>query len=384
MLKLVNRVKIFTTAMIVALVSLTSFSAPVFADGDDSTEVTNNGGMGNVSIAILSEQYDPDTKKNVPWDDTRIVLPGDKVSEIVTIVNEGEPAWIRAKLDFETKAVVNFKEDDVTFMDGWIRKKDGYWYWPKEVKPGEKVQFMDAVSVPADWSSEQVKKTEFTARIHADAVQTRHFTPDFKSDDPWFGTVIEVSQYNYTREPHGGNAKFSITYEGGAEGLVRVGDDFFSNWDTLMPGDHLEDQVVIRNTYSRKLKMYFRSENAQTTELEENIKLKIYRGNETIFDGTLAQAKEEMVLAVMDPDSEFIFKYEIDIPKELNNKFDLTDAQVKWIFRVELLGSYIKNRRQTGVNNDLMPYYIAAAGSVAVLAGLAIFLKKKKKNGRAS
>ncbi|MFR3808776.1 MAG: hypothetical protein ACLTX3_07460 [Lachnospiraceae bacterium] len=76
--------------------------------------------------------------------------------------------------------------------------------------------------------SDQKMELHFTA----DAVQIKNFTPDFDSDDPWFGTVIEKSitdEYIIPGEKHD---LFSVSYEGGAEGLVKVGDDFFSNWET--------------------------------------------------------------------------------------------------------------------------------------------------------
>lgn len=350
---------------------------PVYAEGD-SVEITNNVGMGNVSIRINSEQYDEATGKNIPWEQKRTVLPGETVSEIVSVTNEGEPAWIRVKLDFETKAEVNITEEECEIVDGWEKHKDGYYYWTKEVATGETVQFLESIDVPAEWTSEQVAKTDFTACVRADAVQTRHFTPNFKSDDPWFGTIIEVSAYNYTRKEDATDIGFSVAYEGGAEGLVNKGDDFFSNWMTLMPGDSLEDTVAIRNDYDRKVKMYFRTENETSTDLEEHIYLKIYRGEELIYDGTLAGTKKESVLAVMDPGTSFVIKYKLDVPAELNNKYDLTDGQVKWIFRAELLGRYTKDGKRTGVE-DTTKYWIAGGVAAVAVLGCAVYMLGKKK-----
>lgn len=363
-------------AVIASVLMLGTSVTPALAK--DQVEVVNNVAMGNVSIALISQQYDPKTKKNIPWKDKRIVVPGETVSEIVSIRNEGEPAWIRAKVDFITRAEVNLTNDDATFLKGWIYKPDGYWYWPKEVQTGETVKWMDSIHIPDEWRSDQVAATEFTAHVQADAVQTRHFEPNFNSDDPWFGTVIETSLYNYTRSSDPTEIGYFVFFEGGAEGLFHKGADFFSNWDTLMPGDHLEDQISVKNNYIQKVKLYFRIENPQVTELEKQCKLQIFRGTEKIFDGTLADAMNEMVLAVMDPKSEFVLRYVMDVPKELNNAYSLSEGQDKWIFRAEMIPSENGgNGRNTGVDNDVTRYIVIGGVMIIMLGGLFYFLIKK-------
>ena len=361
-----------------SLLIMVGLATPLYAK--DEVTVVNNTQMGAVSIALETTYIDPISKKEVPWVQDRVVLPGDNVSEIVTIINEGEPAWIRAKAEFDSSAEVNLSEKEVVFKDGWIKKGD-YWYWPKEVKTGEKVQWIDSINIPAEWESNQVKKTKMNVKVNADAVQTRHFTPNFDSNDPWFGTIIETSIYNHSIDKKSGNTSFSISYEGGAEGMVKVRDNFFQNWATLMPGDHLEDSAVIRNNYKQPIKMYFRSENQQVTRLEENVKLKIYRGEEKIYDGTLAGTQKEMLLAEMDSNSEFIFHFEIDVPAELRNEFDLTTAEVKWIFRAEILPSYSK---RTGNETSFTPYLIEAGASIGVILLALLVLKKNKKDEKAA
>ena len=371
---MINRKKILAV-----IASFLMFSSFIPVKAEDHIEVINNVGMGNVSITLVETQMDPVLHKIVPFEQNRTILPGETVSEIVNIKNEGEPAWIRAKIDFRTKAEVNLKEEDCIFAEGWIKKEDGYWYWPKEVKSGESVEWLRSFHVPAEWTSDQVKKTKFHTDVRADAVQSRHFEPDFKAKDPWFGTVIETSLYNYTRKDNATDTKFLVLFEGGAEGLVSKGDNFFSNWHTLMPGDKLEDSISVKNDYVRKIKLFFRTENATETELEKAVKLKIYRGSDCIYDGTLAGTRDEMVLAVMDPGTEFVIKYTLEVPAELRNKYDLTEGQVKWIFRAEMLGSYAKDGKWTGVNNDITLYAICGGSALAVIAiALALIGKKKR------
>ena len=371
--------------MIAATAALLLFGTTIPVNAKDQVEVVNNVAMGNVSIALISQQYDPQTKTNIPWQQERIVVPGETVSEIVTIRNEGEPAWIRAKVDFKTNAKVNITDEDATFVDGWIRKDDGYWYWPHEVQTGDSVRWMESVTIPSEWRSDQVASTKFHANIKADAVQTRHFKPDFTSNDPWFGTVIETSLYNYTRDDKATAINYFVFFEGGAEGLINKGSDVFSNWTTLMPGDYLEDTISIKNNYVQKVKLFFRTENPEITELEKACNLQIFRGTEKIFDGKLSETRNEMVLAVMDPGTEFVLKYTLDVPKELTNKYDLTEGQVKWIFRVEMLGSYekTKNGKGTGVDNDITRYIYIGVAMAIMIGGLVFILKKNDEKEKA-
>ena len=365
--------------MLAIVASLLMFGGSIPVKAEDQIEVVNNVGMGNVSITLVETQMDPVEHRILPFEQDRTILPGETVSKIVNIKNEGEPAWIRARLDFSTKAEVNLNEEDCVFAEGWIRKDDGYWYWPKEVKTGESVEWLRSFYVPAEWTSAQVAKTKFHANVRADAVQSRHFDPDFKAKDPWFGTVIETSLYNYTRNDHPTDTKFLVLFEGGAEGLIGKGDDFFSNWHTLMPGDKLEDTISVKNDYVRKIKLFFRTENTISTDLEEAVNLKIYRGTDCIYDATLAGTRDEMVLAVMDPGTEFVIKYTLDVPETLGNKYDLAEGQVKWIFRSEMLGSFAKDGKWTGVDNDITLYALCGGSALAVIAISFCLSKRKKK-----
>ena len=380
------RNKVFNGKKLLAVIAsvLMMGTSALSVTAKDQVEVENNVAMGNVSIALISQQYDPETGKNIPWKDKRIVVPGETVSEIVSIRNEGEPAWIRAKVDFITKAKVNLTDSDATFLKGWIRKSDGYWYWPKEVKTGETVKWMESIHIPEEWRSDQVASTEFRAQIKADAVQTRHFEPKFDSDDPWFGTVIEQSLYNYTRSSNPTEIGYFVFFEGGAEGLFHKGADFFSNWDTLMPGDHLEDQISVKNNYVQKVKLYFRIENPQVTDLEKRCRLQIFRGTEKIFDGTLADAMQEMVLAILDPKSEFVLRYVLDVPAELNNAFSLSEGQDKWIFRAEMIPAG-GDGKGTGVDNDVTKY-VVIGGAMAIMIGamFCLLIKKDEKDKKHS
>ena len=100
-----------------------------------------------------------------------------------------------------------------------------------------------------------------------------------------------------------------------------------------MPGDSFSGSAKIANDYTSPVRLFFRMENVFPSDLGDEITLRIYRGTEKIYDGPLARNIKEMHIADMEPGTQWAFRYEIEVPSRLKNKYALTDAQVKWIFR---------------------------------------------------
>ena len=78
---------------------LTSGSSVLGAVRQFSTEVDNEVMTGDISISIQEYQWNEEGER-VPYIDGKRVVPNEKAVKIVTIVNEAEPAWIRAKAEF--------------------------------------------------------------------------------------------------------------------------------------------------------------------------------------------------------------------------------------------------------------------------------------------
>ena len=78
---------------------LTSGNSALGAVRQFSTEVDNEVMTGDISISIQEYQWNEEGER-VPYIDGKRVVPNEKAVKIVTIVNEAEPAWIRAKAEF--------------------------------------------------------------------------------------------------------------------------------------------------------------------------------------------------------------------------------------------------------------------------------------------
>lgn len=316
------------------------FSMPAqAAETTYKTEVQNNISLGQVAIDLSEYQLDKDGKE-IPYANPRKIIPGETVSKIVRIKNLGNDAWIRVKAEYTAEEGINGFTDENLQLSGdkWERHGD-YYYYKEPVKSGNSVDFIKAVTIPEEWGNIYADKT-LSINITSEAVQERNFTPDFTSDDPWFGTLIEERVYEpFTNDP-GSKDPFSVEFRGGAEGLVRVGDDFFHNFGTALPGDTLTDEAEIRNEYGRPVHIYFHTETIDpNNEFLKQLHLTIKNGSTTIFDDTMDKAVDEnhmIDLGEYEKGNSSKLNFSIYVPKELTNKYALSNTKTKWIFTAKL------------------------------------------------
>lgn len=299
-----------------------------------TTEVTNNISMGDINIGIKEYEHD-ENGNEVAYRDGKMVVPGQKVDKIIRITNNANQAWIRAKLEYtDWQNFAGLSDNDVELAsDKWVKVGD-YYYYTEPVSRDASVDLIKSVSIPTDWTEVRSGGT-FQIITTVDAVQTANFTPNFEAEDPWFGTVIEECVHT----SHGvmtetGNETFGVIFENGSEGLVKVGDDFFSNWPSLMPGDAVTDTVRIGNNYSRPITIFFRTETIADDNLIGKVHLTIKNGEEVLYDGAMNGAiTKEISLGYVKKGETKNLTYTVSIPAELTNEFALTKTKTKWIFR---------------------------------------------------
>lgn len=335
--------KQFKRAVVALLAVATLLRQPgmtVLADEEYyRTEVVNNVSIGDINIIL--EEWDKDAYGNlIPYRNKKLVQPGQTVTKIVDVRNVANDCWIRIKVDFESDEGMTGVDDSMLHLadEHWIYR-GGYYYYTLPVYHGDTVQFIDTVHVPEDWDSSYSGK-EFRIIVTSDAVQIRNFTPQFDTEDPWFGTVIEQCVHDeYEDTSYQTSDAFSVSFEGGAEGLVRVGDDFFSNWAEMMPGDTWEDKCEVRNNYNQNVKIYFYTETIAEDILIDNLILTIKNGDKVIYQGPLSGTVRPIELGNFAPGTGTTMTYSLYVPWQLNNAYALTDTKTKWIWYCKLTGS---------------------------------------------
>ena len=300
-----------------------------------STEVINNIRVGQVAIKIDEYEIGENGEETVYADGKR-VLPGQKVSKIVRITNLGNDAWIRIKANFEAEEenmLLSYR--DLIIADPAWKRCGDYYYYTKYVPTGGHVDFISAVKIPTSWNesmSDKWTKIFFSS----DAVQHKNFTPDFNSDDPWFGTMIEQRVYQPFEMKGEGDEKFSVEFRNGADGFVRVGDDFFNNWGTLLPGDTVEGTVLVGNNYAKAVEIFFHTETIADDDLLKKCILTIMNGDTVIYNGPLSGSLNEISLGKFNKGETTNMFYRLYIPKELRNAFALSETRTKWVWTARL------------------------------------------------
>ena len=65
-------------------------------------------------------------------------------------------AWLRAKITYEyDDGLTGLSDSIITFSSDKWKKTDGWYYYSDPVNSGDKIRFIDGVSMPTEWTSEQ-------------------------------------------------------------------------------------------------------------------------------------------------------------------------------------------------------------------------------------
>lgn len=333
--------------------------------------VVNHIESGYVNIQLDEYMLDENSKE-VPYvqemHQHQELLPGADVSKIPRITNRGADCYVRVKVDFEDIDGLSLK-NVYGISEDWILKEDGYLYYKEVLETDNSVDVFEGFIVPDDFSQENEKK-EFHISIQVDAIQELHFEPDFTLENPWGDVVIVSFDKENTSHIHtlqqGENQKFIINYLGESKKFVKNADDFFMNFDYLMPGDKFTDSAEIKNDSDKEIRLYYQSEvyeeNALLEEVIIIIESSVDGETEQIYRGPLSSSflKEKVLLGRIPAGSSAKFTYTLEMPKYLDNEYTLLAGDVKWIFSTEEVD--VPYTVQTG---DPM-------GGVLVIAGLAI------------
>lgn len=287
-----------------------------------STEVTNSISVGDINIGLEESE-----------DTVGTVLPGQKIKKTIKIKNKANKTWVRAKFEYsDCGEYKGLSDEDVELASNKWKKIGDYFYRLDPIEDGETIDFVKSFNVPSDWDSERAEE-QFSIYTSVDAVQFSSFTPNFRSSDPWFGTVIEECVHSAQMIPPKDHEGFSVVLDRNVRELVRFGDNFFSNWGSLMPGDTLYGKVTIGNNYARPVYMYFRTESTMDDDFADRLQLTIMNGRQVIYNGPLSGSiNEDIKLGVFQKGNRKDLTYKITVPADLTNEYAFRNASTKWIF----------------------------------------------------
>lgn len=347
-----------------------------------SVEVDNSFETGIVDISVA--EYQKVGGREELWEDNPTVLPGDVVSKIPRVHNDGNDCYIRAKITIRGNEHIT-ESNLLGISDLWHKAKDGYYYYTEIVPHGEDIDIFQAVSIPVDLPNDTQGQL-FHIDIDVDAIQSANFMPEFNDDDPWGSIEIlkcgKEGQYDISTFKPSDTKSFKIEYRGDAKKLIKNSDDFFANIPYLMPGDTYSDKVQIINDGAADMQLYFRSAADDPSDLLDKIQLTITTNidgtTKTFYQGNLRaeELSDNITLGTIPAGAEGTFDFVISVPVELNNEYTIQASQLKWIFSTEFIEA--PDAPATGDMSNIH-FYVGLIGISLLGIGVVLLFGVKRK-----
>lgn len=186
----------------------------------------------------------------------------------------------------------------------------------------------------------------------------------------------------------------TVTYDGSAkEFIFAPGSDksptnLFSDFEDVMPGDTLTQEILIKNKASKdvKIKLYMRALGAQenTDDFLSQMKLTVEQKGESVLfaapaDET-AQLKDWVCLGTVYSGGEITLNVKLEVPITMGNEYADEIGYIDWQFKVEELpvSPDDPDVPKTGDENALFLYGGVMIFCLAGLAVLFVYSKRKK------
>ena len=169
--------------------------------------------------------------------------------------------------------------------------------------------------------------------------------------------------------------------------------DLFPNFKDVMPGDTLEQIILVKNDRDKgvKIKIYMRAlgGHPQSDEFLSQLSLRVEsKEDEIMFDAAAhesAQLSDWVCLGTLYSGGELELKVILDVPVTLDNSFmnyvGYMSGYLDWEFAIEEFPVEPDDPKppETGDDADLTRYVILAGASAAALVILFLLSRKKKK-----
>lgn len=172
-------------------------------------------------------------------------------------------------------------------------------------------------------------------------------------------------------------------------GSVESPTDLFPDFKDVMPGDQIQQKILVKNDVSNKckVKIYMRALGAHEDSVAflSQLKLTVTKGTDTVmFDAPAdqpGQLADWAYLGTLYSGGECELIVTLDVPVTLDNQFKNLVGYLDWEFAVEELPVEPSDPEppKTGDDSQVLLWAVLAAGSLAVLVILLLGRKKKEK-----
>ncbi len=193
-------------------------------------------------------------------------------------------------------------------------------------------------------------------------------------------------------------AEGNVTYSGDAgEFVFAPGSqysptDLFPNFKDVMPGDSITQPVTVKNDASNKVKVkiYMRALGAQedSGEFLSKLRLRVEKSEENamayMFDAAAsetAQLTDWVCLGTLYSGGEVNLNVILDVPVELDNRFQQRIGYLNWEFRIEEYEIEQTDPKPPQTGDDFN-FFLGAGLMAASLCGLGVLLFLWKRRER--
>lgn len=150
----------------------------------DRTEIQNHIKTGKVKIALNIQKKEQD-----------YFLPGEKVSAIPEIHNQGIDCYIRARIYFTDKDGTR-NDCPAEYIQGlktnqWKKIGTVYYYLPI-LAENDTTTLFQSFLIPDQWENDYAGQG-VQLEVQVEAIQTKHLSVDFTSENPWGNAEIETN-----------------------------------------------------------------------------------------------------------------------------------------------------------------------------------------------
>lgn len=186
----------------------------------------------------------------------------------------------------------------------------------------------------------------------------------------------------------------SVTYDGDANKFIFAPGtkdspaSLFENFQNVMPGDTLTEQILIKNDTSNKvkIKVYMRSLGAQegTDDFLSQMNLTVQQKDDSILfaapaDET-AQLTDWVYLGTVYSGGEITLDVTLEVPLDMGNDYQNKIGYIDWEFKVEELpiDSSDPESPQTGDTSNIFLY--SGLMIVSLVALIILLIERKRQN----
>lgn len=361
--------------LILAAVFFTGSIAAAYAAVETQTGIKNTVSTGGISIDI--DTFTVKDGNTVPLEGKTVIDRDKAISYIPRIKNNAEDCYIRVSVSAASASDLQEVDliKEITDLSPDWKLTGGYLYYTKPLKHDQTVDLCSGFHMPKDW--DYMKSNDLCVKITADAIQTKHFNPDFELDNPWGDVEVRSSAVGddyviNTVDPSETKGNIKVVYANAVDGITINTDDFFSDVK-FMPGDEYSDSLTVSNKTKKKATVLFKTE-FEDSPLLDMMQLKINNGT-AFYDGPMASDSltEYQKIASLSPGEIKNIDVKLALPKEAANSYQVNSDQVKWYFAIEQETKGIKT-------DDGMCLGFASAIMLITAAGMFLAARRGKKD----